>query len=102
MISPATDSAVHIDISKLIFNLSHDQDALNAQKWITAWRIAGPELERIRNQELRDLEADAGLRTLGAFENKIQHQHGMVTYQSWMMRLRVKELLKDLEDHHDL
>jgi hypothetical protein len=32
------------------------------KKWIAAWRNAGPELERIRRQELRDLSDEEGTR----------------------------------------
>jgi len=32
------------------------------KQWIAAWRTAGPELERIRNEELRNLSDGEGTR----------------------------------------
>jgi LmbE family N-acetylglucosaminyl deacetylase len=32
------------------------------KQWIEAWRIAGPALERIRNEELRNLSDEEGTR----------------------------------------
>lgn len=40
----------------------------NEKKWIAAWKFAGPELERIRNEELRqmtDEERDHQVTLLG-------------------------------------
>ncbi len=61
------------------------------KQWMAAWRRAGPELERIRNEELRALDDSAGYKLLG--KSNGQHpQTGLVTFQAWMMRLLVKEL----------
>ena len=67
------------------------------QLWITAWRRAGPELERIRNEELRNLDDSAGLMLLGAGARGAEPQCGLVAFQAWMMRLRVLQLMKELE-----
>ncbi len=67
------------------------------QLWITAWRNAAPELERIRNDELRRLDDSAGLRLLGAGSQTAEVQNGLITFQAWMMRLRVFQLMKKLE-----
>lgn len=62
--------------------------------WMAAWRIAGPELERIRNEELRRLDESADTKS----NSKVHWEHaqfsGLAIFQSWMMRLRVLELLK--------
>lgn len=63
------------------------------KQWIAAWRRAGPELERIRREELRQLDDSAGLQLLGAGCPR-QLQSGLVTFQAWMMRLLIKELTK--------
>jgi len=34
----------------------------NEKKWIAAWRSAGPELERIRREELKNLNEEQGTR----------------------------------------
>jgi hypothetical protein len=34
----------------------------NEKKWIAAWRSAGPELERIRREELANLDEEQGTR----------------------------------------
>ena len=65
--------------------------------WIAAWRRAGPELERIRREELRRLDDQAGLRLMGATRAPVAESNGLVTFQAWMMRWRVLELMKDLE-----
>ena len=61
------------------------------RKWMAAWRNAGPELARIRNEELRNLDADAGLRLMGASQCRPTYS-GLVTFQAWMMRLMVRRL----------
>lgn len=67
------------------------------QLWIAAWRRAGPELERIRNEELRKLDDSAGLRLLGCGTGKPETQNGLVAFQSWMMRMRVLQLMEQVE-----
>ena len=47
------------------------------KQWIAAWKKAGPELERIRNQELRNLSDEEGTRKatlLGVPAELIQHK----------------------------
>lgn len=67
------------------------------KRWIEAWRTAGPELERIRREELRNLSDEAGLEMLGAFAGADQQSNGMVIFQAWMSRLRILELQKQLK-----
>jgi hypothetical protein len=67
------------------------------QQWVATWRHAGPQLERIRNEELRSLDESAGLRLLGAGQRSSGQTSGLIAWQAWMMRLRVLELMKRLE-----
>jgi hypothetical protein len=60
-------------------------------RWITAWRYAGPELERIRNEELRQLDEMAGLRSL---VNQNQPS-GLEIFQQWMMRWRILDSIAE-------
>lgn len=69
----------------------------NEKKWIAAWRSAGPELERIRREELRAMPEHAGLKMLGALDVAAESQNGLVIFQAWMSRLRILELQKLLE-----
>ena len=64
------------------------------KQWIAAWRCASPELARIRNQELRQLEDIVGLRLLGA-GTKPEQSSGLIAFQAWMMRMRVRDLLEE-------
>ncbi|MGV2336666.1 MAG UNVERIFIED_CONTAM: hypothetical protein LVR18_22030 [Planctomycetaceae bacterium] len=70
--------------------------------WLAAWRRAGPELERIRREELRNLpetpqiEASENPATSDAREKA---SSGLVAWQQWMMRLRILELRKQLRSH---
>lgn len=70
----------------------------NEKKWIAAWKFAGPELERIRNEELRQMTDQDGLASLGAFETRNpkedQQRNGLVTFQAWMMRMRILQMLE--------
>jgi len=64
------------------------------KRWIEAWRIAGPELERIRDDELRSLDDARAIGLLGGSRSNSQETNGLVVFQAWMMRLKVIELLK--------
>jgi len=65
--------------------------------WIEAWRIAGPELERIRDEELRNLDDASAIGLLGGASSSRQETNGLAIFQAWMMRLKVLELLKAVE-----
>ncbi len=65
------------------------------KQWMAAWRRAGPELERIRNAELRQRDDRIGMKLLGALPPQPRSdQSGLVAFQAWMMRLLVKQLMK--------
>jgi len=62
------------------------------KQWIAAWRRAGPELERIRNEELRSLDDDEGtLRAtwLGVAVPAVsKNDSGLRQFQLWMKKWR--------------
>ncbi len=64
------------------------------KQWIAAWRIAGPALERIRNDELRKLDVEEGTRVatmLGmAVPTTPSNTSGLIEFQRWMKRWREK------------
>ena len=62
------------------------------KQFIDAWKFAGPELERIRNDELKQLDESAGLKLLGATVAAKPIHTGLAIFQAWMMRLRIIEL----------
>lgn len=63
------------------------------KQWLAAWRSAGPELERIRNEELQALDDTAGLRLLGCGSDA-RPESGLIAFQAWMMRLQILEFQK--------
>ncbi|MEM6691380.1 MAG: hypothetical protein AAF664_18275 [Planctomycetota bacterium] len=67
------------------------------QRFIDAWRFAAPRLEAIRQQELRKLDESDGLRMLGTTGDRSNPTSGLIEFQSWMMRWRVRQLL----DQHE-
>ena len=62
------------------------------RQWIAAWRRAGPELERIRNEELRQLDEQEGTRlaTLLGVMSPVptRSESGLMEFQRWMKRWR--------------
>jgi len=62
------------------------------KQWITAWRRAGPELERIRNEALRSLDDKSG--TLQAtwlgvsLPTQSKTDSGLREFQIWMKKWR--------------
>jgi hypothetical protein len=64
------------------------------KQWIAAWRSAGPELERIRNEELRALSDEQGTlkaTLLGVFERQQRSESsGLLEFQKWMILWRKK------------
>ena len=66
------------------------------KQFVDAWKFAGPELERIRNDELKQLDESAGLKLLGATPAVKPVHTGLAIFQAWMMRLRIMELTADV------
>lgn len=42
------------------------------RRWVETWRRAGPELERIRNEELRNLDESAALRKIRVLDVPVE------------------------------
>ncbi len=65
-----------------------------AQRWMAAWRSAGPELERIRREEIRHADTPAAIESLqGAFlmavrDCGLRPGSGLVEQQRWFRRMR--------------
>jgi hypothetical protein len=62
------------------------------QKWIEAWRYAGPELERIRLRELQQMKQCEGAPSP---IDRDDQRCGLEDFQQWMMRWRVKLLMQN-------
>ena len=64
-------------------------------QFIAGWRFAGPELERIRNEELRNLDEAAGTRQatfLGiALPAPVRSGAGLFQFQVFMKKWRAQE-----------
>ncbi|MBX3423868.1 MAG: hypothetical protein KF752_20110 [Pirellulaceae bacterium] len=50
--------------------------------WAMQWKAAAPELKRIRDQELRNLDSHTGFPA-----QQSPYENGLVIWQRWMMRL---------------
>jgi hypothetical protein len=63
-------------------------------QWVAAWRRAGPELERLRREELQHQDTEQSLQNLArAFEfcrlhNKPSPSSGLVEQQRWFQKMR--------------
>ena len=71
-----------------------------AAQWVQQWKNAAPVLQAIRDEELRQLGENDGAKMLGAGGHRAPESfeaNGLAIWQSWMMRLRVIELLNDRE-----
>jgi hypothetical protein len=65
------------------------------KQWIAAWREAGPELERIRNEELKALDESAGQQLLQSGSRQVYATDlsGLVVFQAWMSRWYIMQLI---------
>ena len=63
------------------------------KQWMAAWRVAGPELERIREQELRMLDEAEGIKLLRG-SPQTSATSGLIDFQAWMRRLQILEGMK--------
>lgn len=65
-----------------------------ARQWVAAWKEAGPELERIRRQELRQLDAFAAIALLSGpadYRTALRAPKptsGLVEQQAWFQKTR--------------
>jgi hypothetical protein len=64
------------------------------RRWVAAWRTAGPELERIRREELRQLDTFKAIALLcGPADYRVpprapKPSSGLVEQQRWFSKLR--------------
>ena len=57
-----------------------DFNYMPIHEWVAAWRLAGPELERLRREELRHMDTQRALENLaGAFESCRLHHKPLPT-----------------------
>jgi hypothetical protein len=67
------------------------------QRWVNAWKRAGPELERIREEEVRAtntmaaFEAFKGMALLAAQKGPPKPFSGLVEQQRWFRLLAAKQ-----------
>jgi hypothetical protein len=71
-----------------------NQEREQTLQWIECWRRAGPELEKIRREEIRNADTVAAIEMLsGGFEHAratrpLRSSCGLVEQQRWFSRLR--------------
>ncbi|MBI2439965.1 MAG: hypothetical protein HYV35_01185 [Lentisphaerae bacterium] len=80
------------------------------RKVVEQWKRAGPELERVRNEELRrwqyDYKAVDALLDIGGHFGKSRPTSGLVEMQKWFMKLAERQGLRPVSvperraDHH--
>lgn len=60
------------------------------KQWIAAWRLAGPRLEAIRDEELRQ-KSNKGVRSVAGHTvyETAPHLNGMVIMQAWFQRFHI-------------
>lgn len=63
------------------------------KRWVETWKKAGPELERIRDQEVRESNTAEGIRALGGVATMALRDYppeptsGLVEQQRWFRKL---------------
>jgi hypothetical protein len=68
------------------------EQVANAKRWVRTWQKAGPELERLRREELRRLEPDRSIELLcGPADYTVPPRapkptSGLVEQQRWFMK----------------
>ena len=70
------------------------------KEFIDKWKIAGEEMERLRNERLQKMDPSAGARMMGAVETPLRedmYAHGLARWQSWMIRWRVQTLMQQVD-----
>ena len=75
-------------------SLDAKKDSANMKRWVDAWRLAGPELQRIQDEELRAYSHEDnwliidGLLELGAAHAVPREISGLVEQQRLFQRAR--------------
>lgn len=79
------------DLASSLANWTPEQIE-TGRRWVAAWKMAGPELERIRRQELRTMDVAAAISAL-CFEADYyvgprapKPTSGLVEQQYWFMK----------------
>ncbi len=78
-------------LASSLANWSPEQIALG-RRWVEAWQVAGPVLERLRRQELRRLEGNAAIALLcGPADYRVPPRSrkptsGLIEQQRWFMK----------------
>jgi hypothetical protein len=69
--------------------------------WVDTWRKAGPELERIREEEVRNSDTQASIKAFSGMIHLVNQTHppeptsGLVEQQRWFMKFaRQQGLIK--------
>lgn len=73
---------------------------MTPKQWADTWKSAGPKLQAIRDEELRQ-KSSKGVRVAGGvvvYETN-PHLNGLVTMQAWFMRKQLLDLLKSSENN---
>ncbi len=74
-----------------------EAEKARVKEWVEAWQRAGPELERMRREELRafryeeHVEAIAGLLDAAARVAKPRPSSGLVEQQRWFQKVRQRD-----------
>ena len=64
------------------------------RRWVETWKLAGPELERIRRREIRELDTYRTIAMLCGYADYTRSPRdpkpfsGLVEQQRWFMKLR--------------
>jgi len=69
-------------------------------EFINKRKIAGEEMERLRNERLQKMDPSAGARLMGAVEipsREDMYAHGLARWQSWMIRWRIQYLMQQVD-----
>jgi hypothetical protein len=73
------------------------EQVANAKRWVETWKKAGPELERLRREELRRLEPERSIELLlGEVDYTVPPRapkptSGLVEQQRWFMKARRRD-----------
>jgi hypothetical protein len=73
------------------------EQVANARRWVETWKKAGPELERLRWEELRRLEPERSIELLcGSADYTVPPRapkptSGLVEQQRWFLKARSRD-----------
>lgn len=73
------------------------EDADNLKRWVQCWKNAGPRLEALRREAIRNADTTQGLLNLaGAFRSALLHHtpaptSGLVEQQAWFKKIAERQ-----------